>query len=129
MTSHFERAFGSDSGVEASTVAALVAATADVAILIDDMGIVSDILAQNPENPIDESTGWRGRPWLDTVTSESRTKVVEMLAEATANGVSRRRQVNHPSSAGPDVPVAYTAVRIGATRRLLARDAFDHVVS
>jgi transcriptional regulator PpsR len=63
------------------------------------------------EAPVDGAEGWIGTPWVDTVTSESRGKVEQMLREATTSGTTRRRQVNHPSRAGADIPVAYNAVR------------------
>jgi PAS domain-containing protein len=38
-----------------------------------------------------------------------------MLAEAAAQGVSGRRQVNHVSPSGADIPIVYTAVRMDET--------------
>jgi transcriptional regulator PpsR len=47
------------------------------------------------------------------VTSETRSKVQAVLRDAAIKGVSQRRQVNHLSAEGPDIPVSYTAVRMG----------------
>jgi PAS domain-containing protein len=57
---------------------------------------------------------WVGRPWIDTVTSETRQKVAELLSDVAATGKSRPRHLNHPSALGLDIPITYTAVRLGA---------------
>jgi hypothetical protein len=64
---------------------------------------------------LEESKAWLGDGWIDTVTVESRGKITDMLAEAAAQGVSGRRQVNHVSPSGADIPIVYTAVRMDET--------------
>ena len=48
--------------------------------------------------------GWVGR-WLDTVTSEARTKIQDMLISQGASESMRWRHVNHPTPMGNDVAV------------------------
>ena len=96
-----------------------VALSCDLALVIDGNGLIRK-LAQQDANPIAPAT-WIGRPWVDTVSSDSREKIEQMLADVAAAGYSRRRQVNHPDAlGGSPAPVAYTAARLGDQGPLLA---------
>jgi transcriptional regulator PpsR len=100
---------------EALDVARLVAgAAADVTLLLDPAGIIRQVSVADGGQPIEEAESWVGRPWIETVTGETRGKVEALLKEVAQRGASRRRQVNHPSEQGADIPVAYAAVRIGS---------------
>lgn len=102
-------------------VAQLVAgAAADVTLLLDGGGVIRQVSVAEGGQPIEEAESWVGRPWIDTVTGETRGKVEALLREVAQRGVSRRRQVNHPSEQGPDTPVAYAAVRLGRGGSILA---------
>ncbi len=87
-------------------------ADSDIALVLDRGGVIRDITLGQSDLSLAESRAWLGRGWIDTVTVESRAKITEMLAEAAAAGVSRRRQVNHVSPGGSDIPIVYTAVRM-----------------
>jgi transcriptional regulator PpsR len=54
-----------------------------------------------------------GRPWVDTVTAPTRRKIERLLREVAVSGVSGRCEVSHLLPSGEDVPVAYSAVRLG----------------
>lgn len=99
------------SGLAPDWAAKLITATSEVALIVDRGGIVRHVEFSGAESPVDGAAGWVGTPWVDTVTPESRGKIEQMLREATTAGTTRRRQVNHPSNAGADIPVAYNAVR------------------
>ncbi|MFM8566888.1 MAG: transcriptional regulator PpsR [Gemmatimonadota bacterium] len=99
------------SGLAPDWAAKLITATSEVALVVDRGGIIRHVEFSGTEAPVDGAEGWIGTPWVDTVTPESRGKIEQMLREATAAGTTRRRQVNHPSRAGADIPVAYNAVR------------------
>lgn len=83
--------------------------------MLDRAGVIRDITLGQSDQPLEESKAWLGHGWIDTVTVESRTKITDMLAEAVSQGVSRRRQVNHLSPSGTDIPIVYTAVRMDET--------------
>ncbi len=104
--------------LDAATTAEIVAAAADVALLVED-GVVKDV-ALGPKALIDEGydTAWRGKPWVETVTAESRNKIEELLS--AVKGGERWRQVNHPSHSPHDTPIKYTAVQIGSTDKFIA---------
>ncbi len=101
-------------------IARLVAAASDIAVIVDRRGIVCDVALGN-ETLVEEGfSGWVGQPWVQTVTLESRDKIKEMLGENAISGVSRWRQVNHSSKSGLDVPVRYSAIRLGESGRVVA---------
>lgn len=91
----------------------LVSVASDIALVIDDQGVIRSVALGGTE-PVSAAAGeWLGRQWIDTVTPDTRRKVEDLLSEAAESGVSRTRHINHPSPAGSDLPVAYTAVRLG----------------
>jgi transcriptional regulator PpsR len=101
----------SPAGLGRDSAIALIAAVGDIALVVDSTGVIRDVsTVDGGENASEESAAWVGRPWVDTVTPESRPKVEALLRDVAATGVSRRRQVNHPTAAGPDLSIAYTAV-------------------
>lgn len=93
-------------------VTSILTAASDIALVLDEAGVIRGVSLEQSEQPIEESRSWLGHSWIDTVTPESRPRIQEMLREAAADGVSRRRQVNHLSASGNDIPIAYTTVRL-----------------
>ncbi len=108
--------------LDAQTAAALIASVADVALIIDSDGIIIDraFASEDLESELEGSKPWIGLDWLDTVTIESQTKVRSLLKDAAAGTESRTRHVNHPSETAEDVPVLYSALRIGKSKHILA---------
>lgn len=106
------------SDLDASIAAEIVTAAADIALVVED-GIIKDV-ALGDESLASEGfqENWRGKAWADTVTIESRQKIEELLSPNSGN--SRWRQVNHPSQSALDVPVRYTAVKMGESERYVA---------
>jgi transcriptional regulator PpsR len=99
--------------MDSSAVATILAAASDLTLLLDDEGTIREVLVGQSEHPVEESKGWLGRTWADTVAADSRPAIAQMLKEAATEGVSRRRQVNHPSASGNDVPMVYVTLRPG----------------
>jgi transcriptional regulator PpsR len=108
--------------LDAEAAAMLVAAASDLALVIDDRGVVRDVSFQNDDlaRDLDMQASWPGRAWIDTVSVESRPKVESLLREASAKGVPRWRHLNHPVGRDAHVPVLYSAIRVGETGRLVA---------
>lgn len=101
-----------------ATVAQLIGAAADIALLVED-GIIKDIaFTDSTRLEHDNCNEWRGKRWIDTVTPESRPKI-EALLNGEANE-THWRQVNHPSSSARDVPVKYNTVQVAGQQRLVA---------
>lgn len=100
----------------ASTIASIAS---DIALVIDADGVIRNV-AVGASSLTPSPAEWIGKPWTDTVTGETRKKIEQLLQEVGEAGVSRRREVNHPGAAGLDIPVAYTAVRLGENGPVLA---------
>ena len=90
----------------------LIAAAADVALILDDEGVIRDLAFGSDELLHEGYRDWLGKPWADTVTVESRPKVEALLKESRANAVPRWRHINHPSVSGADLPLSYSAVAL-----------------
>ena len=98
----------------------MVSLGGDIALVIDDSGVVQRV-DQRASTPLAcDAHTWIGHRWADTVTRESKVKVERLMAEASTVSATRKREVNHPSSRGADIPVAYTAMRLGARGPILA---------
>jgi len=96
-----------------------VSIASDIALVIDDDGVICNV-ALGAEPLTGGASHWVGRHWVDTVTGETRRKVEQMLTEARAGRVTQRREVNHHADGGTEIPVAYSAVRLGAKGPVLA---------
>ncbi len=89
----------------------LIAATSDISLIVGEDGVIQETAAGALDLPSEDIASWRGRPWVDTVTVESRPKIDALLRDAAAGTMTRWRQVNHPSRNGPDVPIRYAGLR------------------
>jgi len=89
----------------------------DVTLVLDDTGTVLDA-AYDP-NEFPGFANWVGTNWIETVTSESRPKIMEMLAAARRGEVQHWRQVNHPSRTG-DVPIRYAVLSVNGGEHRIA---------
>ncbi len=106
--------------MDSHAAASLLAVAGDVAVLVDPSGVIRDVNLAPGESTFDMSADWVGRMWPDTVTSETRLKIETLLREVATKGISKRRQVNHITANGGEVPIAYTAVRIGKDGSVVA---------
>ncbi len=111
---HFESPELFLAGLDARTTASLISAAADVALILDEHGVIRDMAFGNDELQQHGYHDWLGKPWLDTVTIESRPKVEEMLSEAPSLGSAKWRHINHPSSDSADLALLYTVVPLGS---------------
>ncbi len=98
--------------LSADATASLVEAGADMTLVLDGEGVVQDMSFADPNFSEEGCEEWLGRPWGDTVTIESVGKVEELLQAAADGEIAHRRQINHPSPQGRDLPVLYSVVRL-----------------
>lgn len=110
-----KRSFG---GLDAESAARLIATSSDIAMVLDSKGIIRDIAFGDSGLAGEGYQSWLGRPWVETVTVESRSKIEELIAESETSQ-PRWRQVNHPTKAGRDLPIRYTAVKVGDKDRVI----------
>ncbi|MBC2668519.1 transcriptional regulator PpsR [Novosphingobium piscinae] len=82
----------------------------DVVLVLDDSGRIVDYTADPRDYP--DAAQWLGREWLDTVSIESRAKVMEMLANARKGVTQHWREVNQLGSES-DVPMRFIVLSLG----------------
>ncbi len=99
----------------------LVEAVGDLSLVLDGDGMVLEVRARDRELQKLARREWRGRAWVDTVTADTRDKVILLLEAALGDGESTWRQVNHPAKSGPDLPVQYIAVCIAGGLKARSR--------
>lgn len=107
--------------LDADAAMKLAMVAGDVTLVLDDTGTILDAAFDPREFPA--FAGWVGTNWIETVTDESRPKIMEMLAAARRGEVQHWRQVNHPSRDG-DVPIRYAVLSVnrGTHRIAFGRD-------
>ena len=103
--------------LDPKTAAALVGAASDLALVVDGDGVIRDLAVGSDELPAGDVREWLGRPWLQTVTVESRPKVEAALRELAANRAVGWRHLNHPMPQGGDLPLLVAAVPISRGAR------------
>jgi transcriptional regulator PpsR len=116
----FESPSQSLEGLDVESAASVIAAAADVALVLDNQGVIRDVAGGSEDLTLEGYRSWVGQPWEQTVTVESRPKVVALLKEAGSRATRKWRHVNHPSAHGADVPVLYSAVQVGKDGRVIA---------
>lgn len=117
----FEKAAELFDTLDSAAAMKLAMVAGDVTLVLDDTGTILDAAFDPREFPAFD--GWVGTNWIETVTDESRPKIMEMLAAARRGEVQHWRQVNHPSRDG-DVPIRYSVLSVngGAHRIAFGRD-------
>jgi transcriptional regulator PpsR len=117
--------------LDPDSVARIMAAAADVSLVVDAEGVIRDLAFGSADLAREGYDQWVGQLWAQTVTIESRPKVEAMLRDAAtvakqvrnadeAAPPARWRQVNHPSSRGSDVPMMYSALSMGSQGNVIA---------
>jgi len=112
-------------GLDAEQAALLAERAADIALVVDQSGVIRDLALGVDDLPDDLGRGWVGRAFADVVTVESREKVARLLRDAADGAAARGRHLNHPMGRGvADLPILYMAVPLGAKALifLLGRD-------
>ena len=107
--------------VDTSAAATLIGAVSDIALILDRDGRIRDLALGNDEIGNQVGDDWIGRPWSETVTAESRSKVEALIADALSDStVPTWQQLAHVSRNGAEMPVRYCAARLGDQGSLIA---------
>jgi transcriptional regulator PpsR len=104
---------GTLSGCATELAEAFVSLASDIALVIDEAGVIQSVAQSNVTPIAADSSRWVGHPWADMVTGDTRRKVELMLTDLRTTGVARRREVNVTGGTESDVPVAFSALRLG----------------
>lgn len=103
--------------LDADAAMKLAMVAGDVTLVLDDTGTILDAAFDPREFP--GFANMVGTNWIETVTDESRSKIMEMLAAARRGEVQHWRQVNHPSRDG-DVPIRYAVLSVNGGEHRIA---------
>jgi transcriptional regulator PpsR len=90
----------------------LISSAADVALLVDKSGVIKDVATGGEELSKAGLGAWIGVPWTETVTSDSRHKVEELMREAALKKPARWREADHIAPDGGHMPVRYSALQV-----------------
>jgi transcriptional regulator PpsR len=119
----FSRDNGSIGPLTAEDASRVLAAAADVTLIVDADGIVQDCAFRTSEleNAVEDAGSWAGRPWTDIVTVESRRKAEALLDGASQDAEPHPRHLNHPSALdGADIAIEYSTVRANSDGSVIA---------
>ncbi len=116
----FEAPMLSLGDLDAEAAGRLIAASSDVALIVDEAGVIRDVAFGSDELSNGDYRDWLGKPWAQTVTVESRPKVEALLRDAGTKAPLKWRHINHPSADGVDLPLLYAAVPVGRQGHALA---------
>ena len=114
--------------LDAEAVAALIAAAADITLVLDTTGIVHDVAVRTDDLAADlrDLAGWRGKSFASITAPDSRPKVEALIADAGNNTETRWRHVNHLTPDGRSIPILYCCVQLEGTRLVaFGRDLRD----
>lgn len=105
--------------MDAETAARVMAASSDIAIVIDRSGVIRDVAISGSDIAPDTFSDLVERRWVDTVTGDSRHKVEEMLRDAPGGQATRWREVNQQTPRGA-IPVRFIAMDTGRDGGIIA---------
>jgi transcriptional regulator PpsR len=108
--------------LDAQTAASLIAAAADIAIIVDQQGIVCDVAVHSEDlaRDLPGHVKWVGQPWASTLTPDSRAKVAILQRDAAARAAPKWRQLSYAVAGSPDIPVLFCAVPVSGDGRIVA---------
>lgn len=110
--SSFRQARQSLANLDGETMAALLGAAADLTLVLDAGGVITDIAFGDEALAAELGAHWLGQRWIDTVTEDSRPKVQALLAPALG-GAMRWRQVNQSRPDGSTMAISYASQAAG----------------
>jgi transcriptional regulator PpsR len=96
----------------------LLGVVSDLTLIMDPQGTIEDVSIGRDSLGSLGCQAWIGRHWLDTVTSESRIKIQDMLRTPGGSEPMRWRHVNHPSPMGNEVALQYVVLPLAGGRLL-----------
>ncbi|MDO9503176.1 transcriptional regulator PpsR [Falsiroseomonas sp.] len=112
--------------LDADATAGLITAAADVALVLDQAGIIRDIAFSQEDlaRDFDGPDTLLGRAWSETVAKDSRVKVEAMLARDPPKDAARWRHINQVTTRGATIPLLCSVAPLGDAGRhvVFARD-------
>jgi transcriptional regulator PpsR len=96
-----------------------VSLSGGIALVMGQDGVIRNVAVSASITEPSAST-WIGRPWAETVTGDTRKKIELLIQEVGTAGITRKREVSHPASGGTDIPISYSALRLGKQGPVIA---------
>ena len=100
--------------LDSVTLSQLLGVVSDITLMMDGQGVILDVSTARDKLATLGCQSWIGRRWIDTVTTESRNKVQEMLQSQSAPDAMRWRHVNHITAVGNEVALQYVVLPLAA---------------
>jgi len=91
----------------------------DVMLMLDLEGVIRDATLSNVLAG-EHIAAWIGSPWADTVAESDSEGLRRMLADTRRTGVSAFRNLTQRFPSGLELPIEYTALRLGDHTGLIA---------
>ncbi|WP_242510882.1 helix-turn-helix domain-containing protein [Halorhodospira halophila] len=94
----------------AETVARLLKAAADIALIVDAEGTIHDVAVGSDDPGVRAAAGWRGRQWREVVGATEHQTVDRLLVD------QQSATLQHIDERGNPIPVRYRLIPIGDGR-------------
>jgi PAS domain-containing protein len=104
---------------EPATLAKLLAASSDVALVIGDGNVISSIAAPSELSSRLDIDRWLGRPFDRIVTPDSRADADLLLRRARTGGGAVQQAIAHGADDGARIELCYSAAALGSDRPLV----------
>jgi transcriptional regulator PpsR len=104
--------------LEAVTFSKLLGLVSDVTLVISPTGVVEDVSTGQDTMASLGCQGWLGKRWIDTVTTESKKKIEDLLVVQPDNQNLLWRHVNHPMPSGGEAAIQYITVALKGNKFL-----------
>ena len=106
------------SDLEAVTFSKLLGVVSDVSLVISSKGVIEDVSTGQDTMAALGCQSWLGKRWIDTVTSESKKKIEDLLAPQPDKQNLLWRHVNHPVPSGGEAAIQYITVALKGDKLL-----------
>ena len=106
--------------LDSSEIDGLISSISDIVLILDADGTIQDAAIASADLQNLAEDGLLGKSWFDTVTSESREKLTDLLEQPDQTAPSRWRQITHRTANGEEVPVRYATIKLGNNGKFLA---------
>jgi transcriptional regulator PpsR len=120
---------GGLASLDREAAATLAIAAGDIILLIDRDGVIRDMAVSSPDLAADGLESWLDRRWIETVSSDSRHKVEDLLREGRSGAPAHWREINQVNPRHNSLMVRYLALSAGPGGNVMAIGRDDRGVS
>ncbi|WP_198970691.1 transcriptional regulator PpsR [Xylophilus sp. ASV27] len=103
--------------LQSGPIGQLIAASSDVVLILDADGVVRDLALGSSSLDDQGCEDWIGKPWVESITKDSRASAEALLRSAQAEDPLEWRQLTYRNSSGGDLHLSCAAIRLRAKAR------------